>query len=387
MLDWIAVMSSALVLATAPAIDAGERRHCALLVVGPNAPAAEGAPEAIVAAAAAAANRSAGFAVESAERAGVQIASARACAGRVRFSCWARSVGEGAESPAFLLILAIHPAGPAVDRVLAVLLDVETARVAIGDSDPDDPRRLEDRIFDSSYQTKPAMLDTADPAAMQAYFQELFGVQIADWATGDPRFQAPGTILLRLDAAGIEVDLDGRSLGHTSASESSITGVQPGLRRLALRPDDGDVPELQQTVDVRAGRTATVSAALAPTRIDDRPFMLLAGIVAGLAGTGIATYAAVVQPEPSGRIELCTGGRCEPSRDGFASFCDLGGGSDCGGSVLAAPLGFGLAATGAALSIGSAVLAERSAWWWLPPLIGVAAAGAAYGISAAADSL
>jgi hypothetical protein len=300
----------------------------------------------------------------SAEQAGVDLGVLADCELDRRLTCWCEEILRAASAlpegdrPAYALIISMVD-GDRTLEATSLSIDLARARSVLESS------ASESRLFDIAVTSRPAPIDDLD-----AYFADLFRGLAPELG---PLASPPGSIRLETDP-GAAIFLDGAAVGSSPSSSTSLSGLAPGRRRLAVRLPSG--VELAADVDVTPGAETGVD--LTPHR--DPPATLAetvglyGGIAIAAAGVVLTSVAIGLASGPDD-VTPCAGPSCAANegRDFYRS-----------NGVLLAPLGYGLILTGGCWSLGSALL-EDDLYVWLSLAAGVALGGATYAISAVAD--
>jgi hypothetical protein len=340
------------------------------------------------------------------EQLGADPAELEQCKGATRLQCWVRAVrpdrGEVTRevprgpraSPRFLFVVALHPdAGR--EHVSSMMIDLDQALSADRSAARTGPRwalELEDRIFESAIQGPAGAVSAQDPSSLENYFREVLGGAFRPVLEAAGAWDPYGTIVIDGATAGAALELDGRPIGVLGGGRTELRSVLPGLRGLSvISPGRGTQKEhLVRSVDVRPGVASAISleaAGAAEAAAVQRPVLprlvFWSGVGLGTAG-GVLAVASLVHHGTERPAVACWEASCPTPGPAFASLSCLGSGlGTCRGGVLAAPLGFGLLAAGAAWGVG-ALLEDDAETPWLPVLLGLAGGAGVYALMALA---
>ncbi len=288
----------------------------------------------------------------------------------------------------YLLVLSNITVPDRPDRVSASLIDTDLALAEYHEADhsrPEWKERVETRISTAAMPKGTLRAEVDGNADAAQFVERLVRQDFAPLFEASGHWQPYGSIDLVTDAEGLEIVLDGRSVGSTQGGRTRLTKLLPGTRAISVRHPD--YTTVDTSVTVRRGEIATAKVdpilILSEADATIRPIVFYSGIGLAAVGVGLLVFAAVRQ---DGDVRtVCFDGPCPSGRfqtlgyDPNAAVADAESVNPNG--VLVAPLGAALLTGGAAFTLGTSLFDESSPWWSV--LAGVVAGGAVYGLSAA----
>lgn len=295
---------------------------------------------------------------------------------------------EGRSYPQYLMMVSVIP-GEKADRIRGLLLDTDRALSIFHEAKREVGWKDSVEVLVSGEAVLASLERSAvrDGAEMERYLQRMFrGPLKAGFGT---HWEPYGELTVVSKSAGAQVILDGNAIGLLEAGTTRITGVRPGER--VVRVERSGFAPMEKTIQVRPGGAAKLELSMVQTELGLNPAMrgglLWTGVAAAAAGIATTIYAVTKQADVRVSCfttnENCSGGSTfitsnyAPENVGTLEPINPGG-------VALAPLGFSLVAAGAGWALSSWLMDEE-AFPWLEFLIGVAAGGATYGISVAAQ--
>lgn len=295
---------------------------------------------------------------------------------------------EGRSYPQYLMMVSVIP-GEKADRIRGLLLDTDRALTIFHEAKREVGWKDSVEVLVSS-EAVLANLERStvrNGAEMERYLQRMFRGPLK--AGLGAHWEPYGELTVTSKSAGAQVILDGDAIGLLNAGTTRITGIRPGDR--VVRIERAGFAPMEKTVRVRSGRAASVEVSMVQTELRPnsamRAGLLWTGVAAAAAGIATTIYAITRQSDVRVSCftvnESCKGGSTfitnnyAPENVGTLEPINPGG-------VALAPLGFSLVAAGAGWAL-STWLMDDKAFPWLEFLIGVAAGGATYGISVAAQ--
>lgn len=295
-------------------------------------------------------------------------------------------------SYAKLLMVLSNITGGQEDRMSLTVVDTDQVLRALHTHDEDAPdaaNQLAVHIRKSCLLAEPiwGAAQTIDEA--RAFLQDNFSNHLRRGLEASGHWEAQGSIELRTTEGGHAIRLDGTTVGTTVPGLTKIVGVSPGSHQIVLSRSD----IAQWSGDVNVQRR--VPSTLTPTLVSQdqggahtvRQVVMWTGVGLAVAGTTLGAVALARQDST------------------VATFCPtVDGNSACGGSafisagydpssaptfgnelnpngVLIGPLGYSLALTGAAWSLGTWLLGDGDDLPWWQVGAGLVLGATAYGIS------
>ena len=303
-----------------------------------------------------------------------------------------RAVRQRERPPRYLLVLAVLPAPQASFQLYPVLLDTEQAGSIVDRARSGDGERVEAAIFETSVRAPAKPI--ADVGELDAYFASVFDQNFRGAFERSGHWQPYGALVIDSAVEGLSIELDGRTIGATSAGATQLSKLIPGDRTLVLRGPRGHVQS--ETVRIDTGGEVAVTALPPPGDPHiARAATLWTGAVVGVAGaviTGVALARAgdgvrggcLVRPGDDPATCPQIGTLTFGYDAGAAPTTDPAAVNPSG--VLMGPLGGALLLTGGTWAAGAALFGDDDdvPWWTLG--IGLAAGALTYGLGAALDS-
>lgn len=296
------------------------------------------------------------LAVRTPEQAGIDVATFVACPLDRRFACWTRLASADDRSAILLVVSLVPGAG-----VGGVALDLEAANEALEALGSASSERAENRLFSIAVSLTATGDDPIEERLGRAVKQALTKI------TRRRGLARTGKIELSADA-GLHIYVDGRAVGITRDSPTSLESLRPGRRQVELRAERDAEAVAAGAVDVASEATAVVD--LRPTERPSHPmhaYSAWAG--AGVAAAGAALVFAALATQPEDRVLM-------PDAERSVDY-----------DGVLAPIGFGLIGAGAVAGVGYGWFAnaETYEWWWAA--IGVAAGALVFGANLAVDAI
>ncbi len=289
------------------------------------------------------------------------------------------------------LISSIAQDGEEPDRVSALLVDADLALELYSSANRDKEywkEDLEARIGSEAVlgRVREAKVATSEDARLllERVIRQEFRSALERFGNWEPF----GKIELSMPQAGLEIVVDGVTVGTTRSGITMIEQVPQGTRKLRLQSPEYDPYETQLIIQQGAiERLEPKVSRASGMGLTGRTIVLLSGAAVALAGS-VVTVLAVAAQNNDLQI-LCVNpaeGQCGSARwlkTGFDS--SITSGDPNADGLLYAPLGYSLIATGATVSLGSLFFTDEEEFPWIPIVAGVALGFASYGISAALD--
>jgi hypothetical protein len=279
------------------------------------------------------------------------------------------------------VVVSILTSEGSADRVTALLIDLdEAARCA----EQPEAAASEACALERGLLAKDLMREVADEAEARAHLERIVLDVLRPPLERLGRWEPFGTVDLEIDRDGATISIDGKTIG-VAPSRVQIIALRPGDRKLTIAHPGANPASI--TVAVGRGGTASARVVLEsnlPAHAA-RHATLWSGAALAAIG-GVLALAAIIFDAPT---QYCVTGDCRDTR--FTSLGTLfdppdSPMDDVHHDVLAVPLGYSLAATGACFILGALFEGERHEVPWISIIAGVAAGGLAYGLSAALDA-
>jgi hypothetical protein len=368
------------------------RVPAAFLVVTPPGVSGRASASDLMAAAAEALGARTHLELRSLEQLGVDQAALDACQGSAPLSCWARVVRGlgGAAAPRYALVAALQPAGPELEQVTLLLMDLEDAARRLDAApagDRDAAAQVEDALFAVTPRAPPVRLDLARPEVRKAAFADALADHFQPALTDAGHWGGLGRVRVQDTLRGWAVTVDGAPAGVTTPVETVLDGAPEGERRVGVAvPWD---PAFVAPVTVRAGAEAWLRIPPAPPPLSRaRVGVRYGGLAVAAAGLAVLGYG--VARAHDGAQVTCL------RRPGDAGDCaGLGTPStgydparipatdpaavDAGGLAIL-PLGAALAVAGGGASAWAWLESDEAAFPWWPLAVGLVAGGLTYGV-------
>lgn len=288
-----------------------------------------------------------------------------------------------AETSRWMLLVALVDRAEGA-RLDVTLVDVPRALQVKRESSGDD---AEVAIAQQAVLARRATSPRADVAELATSVREMFEAQLRPLLEPEGKWRPFGALEIYSDRPGLELSIDGRSIGATLLGATRVADVAIGTRTVAVRDARG--VEHSGIAEVRASSVSIVDLRVAAAPRVGRTIALWSGAgvaVVGAVITGVAISSAHGRPEA-----ICFRG--SPDCPGDPSMFTTTGASYEGGlvaphnprGVLFAPLGLSLIAAGGVSSLAIALFDGEDHVPWIEVLAGVAAGVATYGLCAALD--
>ena len=181
-----------------------------------------------------------------------------------------------------------------------------------------------------------------------------------------------------------QVGVDDRRVRTATAATTVVGPVATGAHRITV---ESGTTRVQRTVSVDMGSQVILhleDEARLDMGFDERPLLLWTGV--GLAAVGlVVTVAGLAAPVQTEVLQVCTASTSCSDSSEFARVSDYFSSRESpgdGSGPLVVPLGYSLALTGGAWALTSLLSDDPNVPWWAV-VLGVAAGGAAYGLSEA----
>lgn len=290
------------------------------------------------------------------------------------------------------LISSIAQEGDEPDRMSALLVDADLALDLYQSANRDKEfwkEDLEARINGEAVVGRAREARVSTPEDVRMFLQRAI---TEDFRSAFDRFgnwEPFGRIELSLSQSGLEIVVDGVTVGTTRAGVTLIEQVPQGTRRLRLQSPEYEPYETQLVMQPGAVERLEpkLSRAAGMANIG-RTATIIGGAALAVVGAAVTVWA--IAAADTGVEIICLNrqeGECGSSRFlkfGFDSNAPYGVDPN-GGGLLHAPFGYSLAATGATISLGTLFFTEEGDFPWIPIVAGLVVGAASYGISAAAD--
>lgn len=289
------------------------------------------------------------------------------------------------------LISSIAQDGEEPDRVSALLIDADLALELYNSANRDKEfwkEDLEARIGSEAVLGRAREAKVATPDDARTFLDRAIS---QDFRSAFDRFgnwEPFGKIELSMSQAGLEIVIDGATVGTTKSGVTMIEQVPQGTRRLRLQSPEYETYETQLVIQQGGVERLSpkVSRASGMGSVG-RTATIIGGAVVAALGTAVTIWAVAAQD--TGVQIICLNrqeGECGSSRFLRTGFDDsVSNGDPNAGGFLHAPLGYSLVATGATMSLGTLFFTDEDEIPWIPLIAGVAVGFASYGISAALD--
>jgi hypothetical protein len=294
--------------------------------------------------------------------------------------------------PRYLLVLSNVSLEGEEDRMTAELVDTDLALGLFHDAprgSSDWQEDVEARISASAVLLPPIRANLRDPDETRRFLEKLFLEDFRALFERASHWHPYGSILLEGTEAGLGVTLDGDTVGTTSEGATKVHQVLPGTHRVELVHPE--YAPFSQDITVTAGGTTRVEgkpSRVARTASSVHRLVFWSGVATAVAGAALTVYG-ITRPI-GGPTTACfdvPGSECVAN----SKFVTFGYDKDATiardvnpSGVMIVPLGYSLASTGAAWSIGS-LLTDESDIPWIPVVAGLGLGVLLYGASAILD--
>lgn len=300
---------------------------------------------------------------------------------------------ENVAAPQYLLVMS-NITGGDVDRMSVTLVDTNTALATFHEALRDDKgwkKRVETIIAERAIVARPQRGKVSEEFEARKLFEDYFVNTLRRSFEDAGHWEPYGEVQIEVPVSGVGIEVDGVTVGTTRAGVTTLTNVREGEHTLALAHPEyapwsstfvarrRDVVRLTPQLDERA---SGASAALRQT-------LIWGGI--GVAAAGVLVTGLAIAGQDDDVMTLCF----DPSAScGGKDFTTTGFAPDAAptfdddvnpSGILVAPLGYSLVITGATWSLTTLLFGDEGDFPWWQLVAGVAAGGAAYGISAAVD--
>ncbi|MBK8013977.1 MAG: PEGA domain-containing protein [Deltaproteobacteria bacterium] len=310
------------------------------------------------------------------------------CLGRL--SCLAQKA-RAENHPRYVLMLTSLPIGTDRDRVTALLLDTEKAVKLIEDADRSRPSWKDDAevsIGDEAVLLLTPRRNVDRHDALMRLLEQIFDDNLS--ATLEPlgHWEPYGQVVVQSSREGLEVIVDGTSVGTLAAGATEILGLRPGSHRLNVRSPSGD--QFEQTIRVRRGATTALDVPILDAgagedpseRAFARPVVFWSGLVLAASGAAVLT-ASILRPDDT--VTSCF--ECSASSTFITTNYDkeayTHGDVVNPPGLMLAPLGLSMIISGSAWAVGTAAWGDDTDVPWIQLGTGLAAGILTYGVAAA----
>lgn len=290
------------------------------------------------------------------------------------------------------LISSIAQEGGEPDRVSALLVDADLALELYQSANREKEfwkEDLEARITSEAVVGRARESRVSTPEDARAFMQRAIA---EDFRSAFDRFgnwEPFGKIELSLAQSGLEIVVDGVTIGTTRPGVTMIEQVPQGTRRLRLQSPEYEPYETQLVIQQGAiERLSPKLSRAAGMGNLGRTAAIIGGAVLAAAGTAFTVWA--IAAADTGVQIICLNpqsGEC-----GSARFYQLGFDASRpatqdpnDGVLLHAPFGYSMLAAGATISLGTLLFTDEGEIPWIPMIAGVAVGFLSYGLSAALD--
>jgi hypothetical protein len=295
--------------------------------------------------------------------------------------------------PTYLLVLSNLTLDES-DRLSITMIDTDIAleyfHEALRDREGWE-RSTEARISEYALIGKPIERELKSEAAAQGFLEDWFNTELRRHFSDSGNWEPFGSIEIESTIVGAGISIDGSAIGTTAAGVTRVLNVTAAKHALKFEHPGHDTYETE--VAVERGKAAKVRVDLMqrgdPISYAFRQGLLWGGGAIALAGAAAAIAAAVLADGSvktycatiEGMETNCGSARFTTTayKPGRApTFMD----EVNSGSVLFAPLGYSIAVTGLAWSLGTLFLGDDDDFPWIQLVAGVALGGISYGLSA-----
>lgn len=307
------------------------------------------------------------------------------------FAQHAERVERDRSVPHLMLVVSNFVQAGAPDRVFAMLVDLDRALELhhVADRRLPEWRELSDaKVDEEAVVARTDRVELSGEEDTLRFLERLITVDLQPALAERGHWRPFGALEISGTPAGRTVRIDGDVVGVSSEGRTLVLDISAGPHVLTLEAADGSTR--RHDVVVQAGTTErlTIERDVLPSaRSGARTALIYGGVGLAAVGVVVTTLALAFGSDSVDRV-CFEGGACS-SRSAFAGT----GEESLGGLVepsqtgpLLAPLGYSLVLSGGIFSLGTHFLTEEDETPWLPLLIGLAAGGLSYGLSAALGS-
>jgi hypothetical protein len=310
------------------------------------------------------------------ERAGLEPSEIARC--KMSPSCWVSQLGN--QAPKYLLVLGVLTDLRAPNVFSALLLDVEqTRRLIENESAANAAWRegVDEVIAREGVVGRSDLVEVGSKEEVRLYFAQLFGVVLRPALERDAEWGSDGAIAIEGTRAGATIELDGNVIGVTSNEKTTISGLRPGRRNIAVSSSADGGERAERAIEVARGEIARWTLPALGVATADQDWLLYSGIGAVGASAVVLGYALLTSPDTQ-RLRVCVGEMAgAPGCATESRFRSVGG-------VRLAPLGYALASAGLVWIVTSQLFNEELPAW-LSLVIGAGLGAAIYGASVALE--
>ncbi len=304
------------------------------------------------------------------------------------FSAHLERVQKDRSIPRLLLVLSNFVKPGASDRIFAMLVDLDLALSLHHGADRRSPdwREISDaRIDEDAVLLRTPRAEMFDEDDTRRFLESLVEKDLRPVLSARAHWEPFGALEIVGTSGGETVRIDGDVAGLSGEARTVVTEISAGPHVLTLEAADGSSRRHEVLISAKQTTTLLVERAVVPSsRSSLRGVLIYGGAGLVVAGGLLTVMAAALASSPVDR--LCfEGGACS-SAGAFA-----GTGLETTGGLLEpqptglslGPLGYSVALSGAVFSLGTYFLTDEDETPWLPLLVGFAAGGLSYGLSAA----
>lgn len=307
------------------------------------------------------------------------------------FSSHLERIERDRSVPRLLLVVSNFVKPGASDRVFAMLVDLDRALSIhhTASRKSEDWRESSDaRIDEEAVLVRTPRVELFGEEDTRRFLKELVESQLQPTLSDRGHWHSFGRLEVSGTSAGSTVRIDGETAGLSAAGMTVIEEISAGAHSLGLEAPDGSTRRFEFIIEPGATVTLLVERSVVATeRSSLRTTLIYGGMGLVAAGAVVTTVALAFG---GGTVDrLCfEGGACS-SRGAFAgtgqeSISGLVEPNETG--LLLGPLGYSVMITGGIFSLGSHMFTDEDEHPWWPLVLGVAAGGLSYGLSAALGS-
>ena len=296
--------------------------------------------------------------------------------------------------PVYLVLLTVLTEDQQPDQMNAMLINTDVAMRHIHEGKTGEDELIESRILESAVMVRTKRKALMDSGAAKLYLEALVNVEFKAVLDRSGNWEPFGAIALTTNQ-GLEIAVDGQTIGTTSPGITQIVDVPTGAHKLTLKHPDYEL--YSSDVEVTRGQTTQVNADVlaraSALGLTPAGVTFWGGVGVATVGAVFTTLAVVHMTSNSDVRSFCVAS--EP-----AQACDEGKvwwtlssvfkgepersfGEANEGSILAAPFGYSLMGTGAVIAVGTELMHEDpDEVPWIPIAAGFGVGIVSYVLSA-----